>query len=75
MRFVLFFMLFLLNGCLLLIEDDCDPWHPDFSHTEYDCYDARERVDVCNVQYCWEETRTVSVCDEYHVCNDRRRRR
>ena len=54
-------------------EQECLPRDPDYSHTEYDCYIATERVDVCNRHYCWEETRDVSVCDEYHVCYDNRR--
>ena len=75
MRVVLLVLFCMLQGCLILL-DDCDPYHPDYSHTEYDCYYGQERVEVCNRYYCWEETREVSICDEYHVCyEDRRRRR
>ncbi len=74
MRFLFLLMAVLMSGCLLILDDECDRYSPDYSHTEYDCYFANERVEVCNVQYCWYETRDRRVCDEYHVCHDRRSR-
>ena len=60
-----------VSGCLIFLDEDCDTYSRDYSHTEYDCYYRAERVEVCNRYYCWDETRDVQVCDEYHVCYDR----
>ena len=73
MRAVLLVLLCMLQGCLILLEDDCDLYHPEYSHTEYDCYYGQDRVQVCKRYYCWEETREVEICDEHHVCYDNRR--
>mgnify|MGYP001211173803 CR=1 FL=1 len=64
----------LLTGCLMILDDDCDRRDPDYWYTEEDCYDTRQTVEVCDYQGCWTETRPVRVCDEYHVCKDRRAR-
>ena len=60
-----------MSGCLILIDEDCDIYSVDYSHTEFECYHRPERVQVCNRYYCWDDPRNVQVCDEYHVCYDR----
>jgi hypothetical protein len=71
MKYIFFMMSLLLSGCFIIVDDECHRHDPYYSHTEYDCYYASERVQVCNRDYCWHETRDRRVCDEYDVCYDR----
>lgn len=67
---VLVLLLIFLQGCLIVLDEDCDPYHPDYEYTESDCYYTTDRVRVCNGYYCWNETRDVYVCEDYHICRD-----
>ena len=75
MKYLIIIMTMFLSGCLILLDEDCDPYSVDYSHSEWDCYTSGERVEVCNRHYCWDEYRNVEVCDEYHVCDERYRSR
>ena len=65
------FLCLFLSGCIIVMDEDCDPESVDYSHTEYDCYLTLKRVRVCDDYYCWNESREVQVCDDIHVCYDR----
>jgi len=69
MKYILFLVMF-LQGCLIVLDEECDPYHPDYEYTETDCYWTTGRVRVCNEYYCWNESIERQVCDEYHVCRD-----
>lgn len=70
MKMFLLFFVFALQGCLIVVDEDCDTNHPDYEYTETDCYYTIDTVRVCNRHYCWNETRDVHVCEEYHVCRE-----
>jgi len=69
MRSLVLFFLF-LQGCLIVLDEECDPYHPDYEYTETDCYYTVDTFRVCNRNYCWNESRDTQVCEEYHVCRD-----
>ena len=71
MRTLFVILSLVMSGCIILLEEECDRYDRDYSHSEYDCYYTTERVEVCNRYYCWMENREVQVCDEYHICYDR----
>ena len=72
---IILLICFGLSGCILLWDDHCDRYDPEYSHTEYDCYYTSSQVEVCDRYGCWTEQRQVQVCDEYDICYEDRRRR
>lgn len=59
-----------LQGCLIVLDDDCDPQHPEYEYTETDCYYTTRSFRVCNSYNCWNESRETYVCDEYYICRE-----
>lgn len=60
----------MLNGCLIILDDECSKDDPEYWYTDQDCYVIRERVQVCDYYDCWIETRSRRICEEHHICRD-----